>query len=192
MSNIFDILKMVTVNHQGVSSPQIVVTDVAGKPNGLLTDLLRDALSNMRLFVDIDDVDSANEVLSALNIHTPLPDDVLDEYAKILKEPVLGLNLAPQKDQIVAVRLVTEKRAKRYFWSFCRPYPGRTRFSGMSKEAFKNECLNNRHQPRGQQTVWLLKYKTQQTGIQNGYQSVVSYFFGAIVYCMFRWAKVVC
>ncbi|ANZ61244.1 hypothetical protein AYR62_09925 [Secundilactobacillus paracollinoides] len=100
MRNIFDILKMVTVNHQGVSSPQIVVTDVSGKPNGLLTDLLRDALSNMRLFVDIDDVDSANEVLSALNIHTPLPDDVLDEYAKILKEPVLGLNLAPQKDQV--------------------------------------------------------------------------------------------
>jgi hypothetical protein len=100
MDTVFDVLKMVSVNHHGIVGEQLVITDVSGKPNGLLTDLLRDTLGNMRLFIDMEKVFSADDVLSALGECTPLPDDVLDEYAKILKERVLGLNIAPQKNQV--------------------------------------------------------------------------------------------
>ncbi|KRK96886.1 hypothetical protein FD04_GL001736 [Secundilactobacillus odoratitofui DSM 19909 = JCM 15043] len=54
----------------------------------------------MRLFIDMASVDSADEVLAELGDCTPLPDDVLDEYAKILKEPIAGINFAPQKQMI--------------------------------------------------------------------------------------------
>lgn len=100
MDTVFDVLKMVTVNHQGIEGAQIVVTDLEGKPNGLLTDLLRDTIGNMRLFIDMSEVDSAEDVLADLNECTPLPDDVLDEYAKILRERVMGLNFAPQKRMV--------------------------------------------------------------------------------------------
>ncbi|GAW98976.1 hypothetical protein [Secundilactobacillus mixtipabuli] len=100
MNNVFDVLKMITINHQGVDGAQIVVTDLEGKPNSLLTDLLRDTVGNMRLFIDMEKVDSPDDVLAELSNTTPLPDDVLDEYGKILKERVAGLNFAPQKDTI--------------------------------------------------------------------------------------------
>lgn len=103
MNNLFDVLKMVSVNHHGFASAQVVITDTAGKPNGLLTDLYRDTVSNIHLFLNVEDVDSADDVLAALTEHTPLPDDVLDEYAKILKEPLLAINFAPQKSQIELV-----------------------------------------------------------------------------------------
>ncbi len=101
MYNVFDVLKMITINHQGVDGAQLVVTDLEGKPNSLLTDLLRDTVGNMRLFIDMEKVDSPDDVLAELGAYaTPLPDDVLDEYGKILKERVAGLNFAPQKDTI--------------------------------------------------------------------------------------------
>ncbi|GAT18223.1 MAG TPA: hypothetical protein DDW71_01355 [Lactobacillus sp.] len=100
MYNVFDVLKMITINHQGVDGAQLVVTDLEGKPNSLLTDLLRDTVGNMRLFIDMEKVDSPDDVLAELGATTPLPDDVLDEYSKILKERVAGLNFAPQKDTI--------------------------------------------------------------------------------------------
>ncbi|KRK48657.1 hypothetical protein [Secundilactobacillus kimchicus] len=103
MDNLFDVLKMVNVNHRGFASKQVVITDLAGKPNGLLTDLFRDTVSNIHLFLDMAQLESADDVLTALADHTPLPDDVLDEYAKILKEPLLKINFAPQKGQIELV-----------------------------------------------------------------------------------------
>ncbi|HIW71803.1 MAG TPA: hypothetical protein H9875_04160 [Candidatus Levilactobacillus faecigallinarum] len=103
MSTIFDVLKTVTVNHQPVASPEIVITDPAGKPNGLLTDLLHDLINDALLFVTLTDIASADDLIARLHAHTPLPSDVLDEYGKILTETCYGLNFAPQKGQIEIV-----------------------------------------------------------------------------------------
>ncbi|NLR10150.1 MULTISPECIES: hypothetical protein [unclassified Levilactobacillus] len=100
MQTIFDQLKTISVNHQEVESHQVVVTDETGKPNGLLTDLLRDLIDNALLFVSLADVQSGPDLISRLKTHTPLPDDVLAEYGKILGEGCYGLNFAPQKGQI--------------------------------------------------------------------------------------------
>lgn len=100
MQTIFDVLKHISVNHQEVESPQVVVTDVAGKPNSLLTDLLHDLMNNALLFVTLAELASAEELIEHLRTHTPLPADVLSEYGKILTEHCEGLNFAPQKGQI--------------------------------------------------------------------------------------------
>ena len=100
MFTIFTVLKNVSVNHQPVAGPEIVVTNAAGKPNGLLTDLVHDLINDALLFVNLAEMDSAEQLIERLHQHTPLPDDVLDEYGKILDEACYGLNLAPQKDQI--------------------------------------------------------------------------------------------
>jgi len=100
VSTIFDVLKTVSVNHQEVESHQVVVTNAQGKPNSLLTDLLRGLIDNALLFVSLADVNSAANLITQLKTHTPLPDDVLAEYGKILSEPCDGLNFAPQKGQI--------------------------------------------------------------------------------------------
>ena len=42
MDNLFDVLQMVRFNHLAFDSSQVVITDVEGKPNGILTDLFRD------------------------------------------------------------------------------------------------------------------------------------------------------
>jgi len=100
VQTIFDVLKTVSVNHQEVESHQVVVTDEKGKPNGLLTDLLRDLIDNALLFVSLRDVKSGPELIDQLKTHTPLPNDVLSEYGKILGEVCYGLNFAPKKGQI--------------------------------------------------------------------------------------------
>ncbi|MFC6261693.1 hypothetical protein [Levilactobacillus fujinensis] len=100
MQTVFDVLKFISVNHQEVESHQVLVTDAVGKPNGLLTDLLHDLINNALLFVTLRDVSSATELIEHLRTHTPLPADVLAEYAKILTEDCYGLNFAPQKGQI--------------------------------------------------------------------------------------------
>ncbi|EEI71646.1 MAG: hypothetical protein ABF723_12785 [Lentilactobacillus hilgardii] len=100
MDNLFDVLKMVSFNHFGFDSSQVVITDVAGKPNSLLTDLFRDVVNKINLFIDLSAAHDAGDVLASLQNHTPLPDDVLDEYGKILREPLVGINFAPQKGQM--------------------------------------------------------------------------------------------
>ncbi|QMU08225.1 hypothetical protein [Levilactobacillus suantsaii] len=100
MPTIFTILKFVSVNHRPLASAQVVVTDVQGKPNGLLSDLVHDLINDALLFVDLGQIETADELIKQLHDHTPLPDDVLDEYGKILTEPCFGLNVAPQKDTI--------------------------------------------------------------------------------------------
>ncbi|WP_125574371.1 hypothetical protein [Levilactobacillus huananensis] len=100
MQTVFDVLKSVSVNHQEVESHQVVVTDAKGKPNGLLTDLLHDLINNALLFVSLKEMATAPALIERLRSHTPLPDDVLSEYSKILTEPCYGLNFALQKAQI--------------------------------------------------------------------------------------------
>lgn len=100
MPTIFTMLKFVSVNHQPMASSQVVVTDEAGKPNGLLSDLLHDLINDALLFVNLSELKTAADLVAKLHAHTPLPSDVLDEYAKILDEPCFGLNVAPQKDTI--------------------------------------------------------------------------------------------
>lgn len=100
MQTIFDVLKHISVNHQEVESQQVVITDATGKPNGLLTDLLRDLINNALLFVTLADMDSAQDLIEHLRTHTPLPADVLSEYGKILTEVCEGLNFAPRKGLI--------------------------------------------------------------------------------------------
>ncbi len=97
MNNLFDVLKMVSFNHQPFYDGQVVVTDVAGKPNAILTDLYRDVVSKVSLFIDLSEADSPKDVIAELKAHTPLQYDVLDEYQKILEESLLGINVAPQK-----------------------------------------------------------------------------------------------
>lgn len=100
MNTIFTMLKMISVNHRHISNSQIVVTDAAGKPNGLLTDLLRDVINSINIFVNINDTYSAAELVTAIGNHTPLPDEVLEEYRKILEQEISGINFATRKGQI--------------------------------------------------------------------------------------------
>ncbi len=100
MDNLFDVLKMVSFNHLNFASQQVVITDIEGKPNGLLTDLYRDVVNKVNLFIDIEDADSPESVRKLLREYTPLPDDVLEEYQKILEEKLIGINFAPQKGQM--------------------------------------------------------------------------------------------
>ncbi|MBZ3777331.1 hypothetical protein [Lentilactobacillus otakiensis] len=100
MNNLFDVLQMVRFNHLSFDSSQVVITDVEGKPNGILTDLFRDVVNKVNLFIDLSEAHDAGDVVASLKAHTPLPFDVLDEYGKILREPLVGINFAPQKGQI--------------------------------------------------------------------------------------------
>lgn len=100
MQTIFDVLKHISVNHQEIESNQVIITDEAGKPNGLLTDLLHDLINNALLFVTLAKLADADELIAHLQTHTPLPADVLSEYGKILTETCYGLNFAPKKGQI--------------------------------------------------------------------------------------------
>ncbi|GAK48628.1 hypothetical protein LOSG293_420140 [Secundilactobacillus oryzae JCM 18671] len=103
MNTLFDVLKMVTVDHHRLVSNNLIVTNVDGKPNAILTELLGDVVSKIRLFIDFSLVDSADALIDELEAHTPLPDEVLNEYQKILKEPLLGINFAERKGEIELV-----------------------------------------------------------------------------------------
>jgi len=103
MLTVFNVLKSVSVNHQAIAGPEIVVTNPAGKPNGLLTDLLHDLINDALLFVSLAEIDSPEDLIDRLHQHTPLPADVLEEYGKILTETCYGLNFAPQKGQVEVI-----------------------------------------------------------------------------------------
>lgn len=97
---VFDMLKMIQIDHQPLTSPVVVMTDPTGKPNAVLTDLLHDVLNKMELFVDLGDAPNADAVIEDLHNFTPLREDVLDEYRKILTQPVSGLNIARRKQLV--------------------------------------------------------------------------------------------
>ena len=68
-----------------------------------MTELLNDAISNIRLFVDMTQVYSVDDLLQALSAHTPLPNDVLEEYEKVLREPIYDINFVPKRGQVEVV-----------------------------------------------------------------------------------------
>ncbi|MFL2029468.1 hypothetical protein [Loigolactobacillus zhaoyuanensis] len=103
MITVFDVLKMVTIDHTPVDVQQLVMTDTAGKPNSILTDLLNDVLGKIRIFIDLQEITGINQLVNELKMFTPLPVDVLDEYEKILAQPVSSINFAPRKQQIELV-----------------------------------------------------------------------------------------
>ncbi|WP_080988384.1 hypothetical protein [Lacticaseibacillus paracasei] len=50
--------------------------------------VLSDCLSKIDLFVDLPSTDTASDVIDDLHLLTPLPNDVLDEYQKVLDQPI--------------------------------------------------------------------------------------------------------
>ncbi|MFD1421442.1 hypothetical protein [Lactiplantibacillus songbeiensis] len=103
MLNVFDIVKLTEIDHKELDSNQVVVTDGNGKPNAVLTELLNDVVSNMRIFINMDEIYSVDDLTKALADHTPLPNDVLDEYEKILREPIFNINFVPKRGQVELV-----------------------------------------------------------------------------------------
>ncbi|WP_242755728.1 hypothetical protein [Lacticaseibacillus paracasei] len=92
--NVYHALKMIQIEHQPLNHRQVVITDENGKPLSQLTDLLSDCLSKIDLFVDLPSTDTASDVsdvsdvIDDLHLLTPLPNDVLDEYQKVLDQPI--------------------------------------------------------------------------------------------------------
>ncbi|EEN81813.1 hypothetical protein HMPREF0539_0052 [Lacticaseibacillus rhamnosus LMS2-1] len=79
---------MIQIEHQPLNHRQVVITDENGKSLSQLTDLLSDCLSKIDLFVDLPSTDTASDVIDDLHLLTPLPNDVLDEYQKVLDQPI--------------------------------------------------------------------------------------------------------
>ena len=67
---VFDMLKMIQIDHQPLTSPVVVMTDPTGKPNAVLTDLLHDVLNKMELFVDLGDAPDTDAVISTVSLST--------------------------------------------------------------------------------------------------------------------------
>ncbi|WP_369440759.1 hypothetical protein [Levilactobacillus namurensis] len=84
MTDIFTILKNVSVNHQPVAGTEIVVTDVQGKPNGLLTDLVHDLINDALLFVNLAEIATADDLIDRLHAHTP---GVREDFSRALLRP---------------------------------------------------------------------------------------------------------
>ena len=103
MLNVFDIVKLTKIDHKEVDSNQVVVTDGNGKPNAILTELLNDVVGNMRIFINMEDVYSVDDLMRALAAHTPLPQDVLEEYEKVLREPIYNINFVTKRGQVEVV-----------------------------------------------------------------------------------------
>ncbi|KRK40151.1 hypothetical protein FC07_GL001352 [Loigolactobacillus bifermentans DSM 20003] len=103
MLTVFDALKMIQVNHQPLDTHQVVMTDPEGKPNSILTDLLTDVVTKTRMFVEMDLIYTSDELIENLQAVTPLPVDVLSEYTKILDQPIVTINVAPQKQLVELV-----------------------------------------------------------------------------------------
>ena len=98
--NIYSALKFVQIDHAPVNHLQVVVTDQSGKPDAGMTDLLIDCLNKIDIFVDLSTTDRVSDVIDDLNLLTPLPYDVLEEYQKILEQPITGINIAMKKQLI--------------------------------------------------------------------------------------------
>lgn len=103
MLTVFDVIKIIKINHKTLNSHGIVITDESGKPNAILTELNRDVLEKINIFMNIDQDTTIDDVLLMLAINTPLPEDVLAEYEKILTEPVVTINIATKKNIVEIV-----------------------------------------------------------------------------------------
>ncbi|WP_412988944.1 hypothetical protein ACLJJ6_08465 [Pediococcus siamensis] len=103
MISVFDVVRISRIDHVIVNSHQLVITDADGKPNGLLTDLLCDVVEKINIFMNLSLSTTVDDVLVSLSKNTPLPDDALVEYEKILTEVVVTVNFAPRKKVIELV-----------------------------------------------------------------------------------------
>ncbi|HJE15112.1 MAG TPA: hypothetical protein K8W17_03440 [Lapidilactobacillus dextrinicus] len=101
--NVFQVLKFITINHQGIAPDQVALTDLNGKPNAVMTDLLHDILTKVYLFVDLENIENTSEMIAKLSAVTPLPEDVLDEYQKALDQTVYQVNFATKKELVEIV-----------------------------------------------------------------------------------------
>ncbi|BDR59469.1 hypothetical protein [Xylocopilactobacillus apicola] len=101
--SVFEIIKITKLNHEYFTADKLVMTDLEGKPNSLLTDLLRDVVTKIEILLDFEQLDSTQEVITALKGVTPLPDDVLDEYTKILDQSVVGVNFVSKRSELEIV-----------------------------------------------------------------------------------------
>lgn len=100
---VFQVLKFVTLNHRAVAPDAVALTDLNGKPNSVMTDLLHDLLTKLYLFVDLHDYDDPQALIAKLASVTPLPDDVLSEYQKLLEQVVYQVNFATKKQLVEIV-----------------------------------------------------------------------------------------
>lgn len=98
--SVFDIIKITQLNHEYFPANKLVMTDLEGKPNSLLTDLLRDVVTKIAILLDFDQFHQPNEVILKLKAVTPLPSDVLAEYEKILNQPVVGINFVSKRQEL--------------------------------------------------------------------------------------------
>ena len=69
--NVFQVLKFITINHQGIAPDQVALTDLNGKPNAVMTDLLHDILTKVYLFVDLENIENTSEMIAKLSAVTP-------------------------------------------------------------------------------------------------------------------------
>lgn len=98
--NVYRAIKMLQIEHQPLNHSQVVIIDGNGKPQSQLTDLLSDCMSKIDLFSDLSSTEKSSDVIDDLHLQTPLPNDVLDEYQKILDQPIEGVNIALHKGLI--------------------------------------------------------------------------------------------
>lgn len=98
--NVYHAIKMLQIEHQPLNHAQVVITDGNGKPQAQLSDLLADCMSKIDLFTDLSSTDTSSDVIDDLHLLTPLPNDVLDEYQKILDQPIAGINIAMHKNLV--------------------------------------------------------------------------------------------
>lgn len=101
--NVFSVLKFVTLDHRGVEPAQVTMTDLNGKPNAVLTDLLHDVMTKLAMFVNLDQIEQPLDAVEQLSAITPLPADVLEEYQKLLDQVVYQINFAAKKGLIEIV-----------------------------------------------------------------------------------------
>ena len=101
--DVYHAIKMLQIEHQPLNHSQVVIIDGNGKPQSQLSDLLFDCMSKIDLFTDLSTTDTSSDVIDDLHLLTPLPNDVLNEYQKILDQPISGINIASHKNLVELV-----------------------------------------------------------------------------------------
>jgi hypothetical protein len=65
-----------------------------------MSELLADVLNKIAIFGDLNAAGSPEGIIDQLRMFTPLRDDVLDEYTKILTQDIAGINFAARKEVV--------------------------------------------------------------------------------------------
>lgn len=98
--NVFTALQFLQVDHAPLNHTNVIITDAEGKPDAILSELLDDVLGKIAIFGNLAAASSAEGVIDQLRMFTPLRDDVLDEYQKILEQDIAGINFAAKKQVV--------------------------------------------------------------------------------------------